>query len=222
MADVVIFGAGQIAEVGKAYLDRFGEDRVVGFTVDEGFLTQTEFKGLPVVAWERLEERFPPETVKLLGPLSYQNLNEFRRDRHRQGKARGYGFTRFIHPSTHNMAETVGDNCFILENCTLQPFARVGEGVIIWSGSHVGHHSVLEDFCFLSSQVGLASGVHIGSCSLIGGQVGIDNGVTIGAGSYVESRCMIRRDVPPDSVVRHPSDLPKPYSSARIRSMKFR
>ena len=222
MADVVVFGAGQLAEVAKAYLDRFGEDRVVGFTVDEGFLTQSEFQGLPVVAWERLEERFRPGSVKLLGPLSYQNLNEFRRDRHREGRARGYDFTRFIHPSTHNMAEMVGENCFILENCTLQPVVRLGEGVIIWSGSHVGHHAIVEDFCFLSSQVGLASGVHIGTCSLIGGQVGIDNGITIGAGSYIESRCMIRRDVPPNSVVRHPSDLPKPYSSARIKSMKFR
>ncbi|MER9581449.1 acetyltransferase [Mesorhizobium sp. M0276] len=222
MADVVIFGAGQLAEVAKAYLDRFGDDRVIGFTVDEAFLTQTEFKGLPVVAWERLEERFPPAIVKLLGPLSYQNLNEFRRDRHREGKARGYSFARFIHPSTHNMADTVGENCFILENCTLQPFVRLGEGTIMWSGSHVGHHTIIEDFCFVSSLVGLASGVRIGTCSFIGGQVGIDNGVTIGTSSYIETRCMIRRDVPPDSVVRHPSDLPKSYSSARIKSMKFR
>jgi sugar O-acyltransferase (sialic acid O-acetyltransferase NeuD family) len=222
MADVVIFGTGQIAEVAKAYLDRFGEDRVVGFTVDERFLKQTELNGVPVVAWERLEERFPPDTVKILGPLSYQKLNELRRDRHREGEARGYSFASFIHPSAHNMAEKVGSNCFILENCTLQPFVRIGDGVIIWSGSHVGHHTTIEDFCFVSSQVGLASGVHIGSCCLIGGQVGIDNGITIGAGSYIESRSMIRRDVPPNSVVRHASDLPKTYSSDRIKSMTFR
>ncbi|MBZ9993445.1 acetyltransferase [Mesorhizobium sp. BH1-1-4] len=222
MADVVIFGAGQLAEVAKAYFDKFSEDRVVGFTVDKGFLTQTEFKNLPVVAWEGLEERFPPGTVKLIGPLSYQRLNEFRRDRHREGRARGYDFARFIHPSAHNMAEMVGDNCFILENCTLQPFVRLGEGVIIWSNSHVGHHTTVDDFCFLSSQVGLASGVHIGTCCFIGGQVGVDNGITVGSGTYIESRAMIRRDLPPNSVVRHPFDLPKPYSSDRLKAMKFR
>jgi acetyltransferase-like isoleucine patch superfamily enzyme len=222
MADVIIFGAGQLAEVAKAYLDKYSTDRVVGFCVDESFLEQDTFHGLPVVAWERLENHFPPGAVKLLGPLSYQRLNDFRRDRHGEGRARGYSFASFIHPSTHNMAQTIGENCFILENCILQPFARIGAGVIIWSSTHVGHHAIVEDFCFLSSQIGLASGVRIGAGSLIGGQVGIDNGVTVGPGSYIESRAMIRRDVPPNAVVRHPFDLPKDYSSERVRAMKFR
>ena len=222
MADVVIFGAGQLAEVAKAYLDKFSEDRVVGFCVDERFLTQTAFHGLPVVAWERLEVSFSPDAVKLLGPLSYQRLNDFRRERHSEGRARGYRFASFIHPSTHNMAAAIGENCFILENCILQPFVRIGEGVIIWSGTHIGHHTVIEDFCFLSSQIGLASGVRIGAGSLIGGQVGIDNGISIGPGTYIESRAMIRRDVPANGVVRHAFDMPKEYSSLRLKSMKFR
>jgi acetyltransferase-like isoleucine patch superfamily enzyme len=222
MAEVVIFGVGQIAEVAKAYLDKFGGDRVVGFTVDQTFLTTTEFKGLPVVAWETLEKRFPPGSVKLLGPLSYQKLNELRRDRHLEGKERGYEFASFIHPSTHNMAESVGENCFILENCTLQPYVRIGRGVIIWSATHIGHHSAIEDFCFLSSLVGIASGVRIGSCSLIGGQVGVDNGVTVGPSAYIESRAMIRRNVPPRSVVRHPFDRPESYSSIKLKTRKLR
>jgi acetyltransferase-like isoleucine patch superfamily enzyme len=222
MADVVIFGVGQIAEIAKVYLDRFGEDRVVGFTVDEAFSTGPEFRGLPVVAWERLESRFPPGSVELLGPLSYQRLNEFRRDRHNEGKARGYAFASFIHPSTHNLAESVGENCFILENCTLQPCVRIGDGVMIWSASHIGHHSVVADFCFLSAQIGLASGVRIGEGCFIGGQAGIENGVTVGAASYIDARARIRRDVPPESVVRHPADSPKAYTTARLRHMKFR
>jgi acetyltransferase-like isoleucine patch superfamily enzyme len=222
MADVVVFGVGQMADVARVYLDRFGVDRIVGFTVDEAFVTEPEFRGLPVVAWERLESRFPPGSVKLLGPLSYQKLNEFRRDRHGEGKARGYNFASFIHPSTHNLAESIGENCFILENCTLQPFVRVGDGVIMWSASHIGHHSVIEDFCFLSSHIGMASGVYVGERCLIGGQVGIDNGLTIGAATYIESRAMIRRNLPPESVVRHPSDSPESYSSARLKNLKFR
>ena len=34
MSDIVVFGAGQIAEVAKVYIDAHGEDRIVGFTVD--------------------------------------------------------------------------------------------------------------------------------------------------------------------------------------------
>jgi len=222
MANIVIFGIGQIAEVAKVYIDRFSDDHVVGFTVDREFATVESFHGLPVVPWEDLETRFPPDAVRLLGPLSYQRLNDLRRERHAEGKARGYGFATFVHPSVHNLADTIGENCFILENCTLQPFVRIGDGVIIWSTSHIGHHCVIEDFCFLSSLVGLASGVRIGSGSMLGGQVGVDNGISVGANSYLESRVMLRRDVPSGSVVRHAYDTPEPYTSDRLKAMKFK
>ncbi|MGH1355289.1 MAG: acetyltransferase [Thalassovita sp.] len=221
MADIVIFGAGQLADVAKAYIDQFSEDRVVGFTVDADFLDQPQRHGLPVVAWETLEAAFPPDQVLLLGPLSYQRLNRFRRDRHLEAKARGYGFASFVHPSAHNLAQAVGDNCFVLENCVLQPYSVLGDGVMIWSGTHVGHHSVIGDFCFLSSLVGLASSVTIEPGCMIGGQVGVDNGVTIGAESYLQSRAMIRSNVPPGSVVRHLSDSPERYGSERLISRNF-
>lgn len=221
MADIVIFGAGQLADVAKAYLDRFSEDRVVGFTVDAAYLEHPQRHGLPVVAWETLEAVFPPDQVQLLGPLSYQRLNRLRRDRHIEARARGYDFTSFVHPSVHNMAEAVGTNCFVLENCVLQPYSVLGEGVMIWSGTHVGHHCKIGDFCFLSSLVGLASGVTVEPGCMIGGQVGVDNGLTIGAESYLQSRAMVRRNVPQGSVVRHLSDEPEQFGSERLISRRF-
>ncbi|MYM56260.1 acetyltransferase [Thalassovita mangrovi] len=222
MTDIVIFGAGQIAEVALAYIRRFGSDRVVGFTVDREYATQAEFHGLPVVPWDALETRFPPGEVKLLGPLSYQQLNGLRRDRHREGRARGYSFASFVHPSVHDMADHIGENCFILENTILQPFTRIGDGCVIWTAVHIGHHSTIGDHCFISSQVGISSGCTIGPGCLIGGQVGISNGVTIGADTYLETRCMIRRDLPPGSVVRHPDDRKEEYSSDRLKGMRFK
>lgn len=222
MADIVIFGTGQIAEVALAHIRAFSPDRVVGFTVDRAYMESPDFHGLPVVPWDALETRFPPDRVKLMGPLSYQKLNELRRDRHREGQARGYEFASFIHPSVHNMAEVVGENCFILENTILQPYSRIGDGCIIWTASHIGHHTTIGDHCFISSQVGIASGCNIGPRCLIGGQVGIDNNVTLGEEVYLESRSMIRRDLPAHSVVRHPQDLPQTYSSSRLKNMVFK
>lgn len=222
VSDVVIFGTGQIADVLSEYVERFGSERIVGYTVDRAYQAESHFRGLPVVAWEDLPAVFPPSSVRLLGPISYQGLNSLRRDRHLEAKSWGYQFANFIHPSVHLMADSVGENVIILENCTIQPRARLGDGVIIWSATHVGHHSVIGDFCFLSSQVGVSSGVSIGAGCVIGGQVGIDNGCIIGSDCYIESRAAIRRDVPPNSVVRHPYDRPERYSSERIRRMSFR
>src|SRR5258708_7583620 len=101
MADIVIFGAGQIAEVAKIYIDAHSEHRIIGFTVDAQFVKSDRFLNLPLVPWERLEQFFPPDRVELLGPLSYRRINEFRRDRYLEGKARHYRFASFIHPNSH-------------------------------------------------------------------------------------------------------------------------
>ncbi len=158
----------------------------------------------------------------MLGPLSYQRLNDFRRERHLEGKARGYEFASFIHPSTHNFANSVGENAFILEGCNLQPYCTIGIGAIIWSSVHVGHHCRIGDFVFLSSQVGLSSGVQVEDCCLVGGQVGVVNGINIGASTYIETGAMIRRNVPPHSVIRHPGDLPTGYDSDKLKSKRFK
>jgi sugar O-acyltransferase (sialic acid O-acetyltransferase NeuD family) len=222
MSDIVIFGAGQIAEVATAYIDRHGPDRVVGFTVDRSHAKSETLHGRPIIPWEDLERRFPPGSVKLLGPLSYQRLNDFRRERHLEGKSRGYGFASFIHPQSHVYAEAIGENCFILENNVIQPFARIGDGVIIWSGSHIGHHAVVEDFCFLSSQVGLGGGAHIGAGSFLAGKAGVESGVAIGAACFIGTGAIVRKALPDGSVMPGPDFPVAPYPSARLKRLRFR
>lgn len=201
LADIVVFGAGQIAEVAKVYIDRHGPDRIVGFTVDREYVKEDTFHGLPVVEWERLEARFPPDQVKLLGPLSFRRMNEFRRDRHQEGLSRGYSFTSFIHPDSYIYTDDIGTNCFILENNVIQPFVKIGTGVMMWSGNHVGHHVTIGDYCFLASHVGIAGASVIGERCYLAGKAGIEMGVTIGAGSYLGSATLTRKDLPEASVV---------------------
>ena len=47
----------------------------------------------------------------------------------------------------------MGDNCFIFEDNTVQPFVTLGNNLVLWSGNHIGHHSTLRDHCFISSHV---------------------------------------------------------------------
>ncbi len=206
MADVVLFGAGQIAEVAKAYIDEYSDHRIVGFTVDDGFRHGETFAGLPLVAWESLEERFPPDAVQLLGPLSYRSMNGLRRDRHAEGKARGYSFASFIHPQSHIQAAGVGENSFILEANVIQPFVTIGQGAMIWSGNFIGHHTVIGDYCFFASQIGIGSNVRIGEGTFVGGGVGVAPDITIGDGCLLALRATVHHDVPAESVVHGPPD----------------
>jgi len=218
MADIVIFGAGQIAEVAKAYIDAHSDHRIVGFTVDAQFAQSDRFLGLPLVAWERLEEFFPPGQVELLGPLSYRLMNEFRRDRYLEGKARNYQFASYIHPHSHIYTTDIGENCFILEANVIQPFVKIGNDVIIWSGNHIGHHSIIGDHCFITSQVGIAGAARIGERCFLGGKVGIRDGVTVGDACFLGIGVRVMKNLEPGSVVgRSVTDKVMKYSSSRIR-----
>ena len=219
MADIVLFGAGQIAEVAKVYIERHSRDRIVGFTVDREYLGSTGLDGLPVVAWEDLQTAFPPGAVKLLGPLSFRRMNEFRRDRYLEGLRRGYSFTSFIHPASHIYTEDIGENCFILENNVIQPFVKIGNAVMIWSNNHIGHHCIIEDYCFLASHVGIAGASVIGERCYLAGKCGIEMGITIGPGSYLGSATLIRKDLPESSVVPATAARVAPYSADRLKRL---
>jgi UDP-3-O-[3-hydroxymyristoyl] glucosamine N-acyltransferase len=157
-----------------------------------------------------------------LGPLSYARLNDLRRDRHLEGKARGYTFTSFVHPSAHVYTDQIGENCMILEGNVIQPFARIGAGVIMWSGNHVGHHAVLGDHCFLSSQVGLGGGVRIGARCFLAGKVGVETGVEIGEACYLDTGVIVKKDLPAETVVRRKNDRIAHLSSLRLKRLRFR
>lgn len=217
MTDIVLFGAGQIADVARVYIDAHGPDRIVAFTVDDAFRTGDTFAGRPQVSWEDLERTFPPDRVKLLGPLSFRKLNAFRKTRFEEGKARGYGFASFVHPSCHVYTDRIGENCFILDNNTLQPFVEIGDNVILWSNNHIGHHSRIGAHCFLSSHIGISSNVSLGEECFLAGKASVDYGRTVGARSYLGPAAVVLADLPPDSVVQGVASPVARYSSQRLK-----
>lgn len=221
MADVVIFGAGMAAQVAHTFLERDSDHRVVGFTVDAAHATSDRFEGLPLIAWERLEEAFPPTQVQLFGPFSHRRLNEFRRDRYLEGKARGYGFVSFIHPKCVVYAKEIGEHCFILPGTVIEPHSIIGDNVIIWGGSYVSHHCVLGDHCFLSGCTGIGAATRVGERCFVGAMVGTLPGLTIGDGSFLSAGCaFISTDVPPGSIVRRAAKVDvAQVPAARIRHL---
>ena len=207
MSDIVIFGASEGAQVVHTYLKRYSDDRVVGFTVDAAYATSKRYDGLPLVPWERLDEVFPPTQVKLLGPISYRRLNEFRRDRFLEGKARGYNFASFIHPSCVIDASEVGEHCFILAGTVIEPYTTIGNNAAIWGRTYIGHHSVIADHCFISGEVVIGATTRLGERCFLGIRSGTTPGTTIGDGCFVSAGAFVTKSIPPGSVVRRADQL---------------
>ncbi len=79
----------------------------------------------------------------------------------------------------------IGENCFILENNTVQPFVEIGNNVILWSGNHIGHHSVIKDHVMFTSHVVLSGHCVVESYCTLGVNSTIRDGITISEGTFV-------------------------------------
>ena len=192
---------------------------VVAFTVDEEFSDADTHDGLPVLSWRTLEAVAPPHAIRLFCPISYRKVNEVRKAKYLEGKARGYHFISFVHESCVNNAQSIGENCFILENNVLQPFTRVGDNVVLWSGNHIGHHSTIGDHCFFASHVVVSGGVRIGPRCFIGVNATIGDNRALGEGVVVGAGSLVLSDVPDEGVIAaHGTDISN-VPSSRLRGL---
>lgn len=203
--DIVLFGVGQFSAVVSEYLRSFAhEDRIVGYTVDREYLNGETFNGLPVCAWEDIEQRFAPDQVQLFGPISYRNGNRFRRDRFLEARARGYRHYRFVHPASHVHTTEIGSNVLILEGNSVQYFASIGDNCVLWSNNHVGHHTRIGDHCFLTGHVGIGGNTTVGEGVFFAGRSGAIDNLVIGDWSLLSPNAVATADMPPDSILAGP------------------
>jgi sugar O-acyltransferase (sialic acid O-acetyltransferase NeuD family) len=187
VADIVIFGNRDLAELAHFYLTHDSPHRVVAFCVHQAYLPpEGLFQGLPVVAYETLEAQYPPDSVSAFAPLTHQGMGKLRREVYHGLKDKGYTLINYISSkATTFPGLSLGDNCFILENNTVQPFVTLGSNVVLWSGNHIGHHSRLGDHVFFTSQAVLSGHCQVGDNCFVGVNASIRDGLTLAEGTLV-------------------------------------
>ena len=195
MKKLIIFGTGDIAKLAHYYFSCDSEYEVTGFTVDKEYMTADAFLGLPVVDFEEIVDCCPPATHKMFIALSYAKMNRVRAQKYFKAKEMGYELATYVSSRcTFLTDKPVGDNCFILEDNTIQPFVEIGNNVTLWSGNHIGHDSVIEDHCFLASHIVVSGNVRIDQYCFIGVNATLRNSITIARETLVGAGAIIMKD----------------------------
>ncbi len=191
--EVVVFGVKDTAELAWWYLSNDSEYRVVAFTVHKNYLSESSFHGLPVVPFEELVEHYPPSEYLLFAPMTGIRMNSLRKEVYLQGKKMGYTYISYISSKATLCGNEIGENCFILEDNTVQPFTTIGNNVVLWSGNHIGHHGKIEDHVFFTSHVVLSGHCHVKECAWLGVNATIRDYTTIGAGSLIAMGSLVTK-----------------------------
>lgn len=189
---IVIFGTGDIAQIANYYFDIDSKYEVVAFTVDKDYCKENVYENKPLIPFENIINLYSPAEYKMFIALSYAQMNKLREKKYHEAKAKGYTLVSYISSKCSYLSQfACGDNCFIFEDNTIQPFVQIKDNVTLWSGNHIGHHSVIESHNFISSHVIVSGHCHIepncfiGVNSTLGHQVKIAKETLVGAGSII-------------------------------------
>ena len=199
--DIIIFGIEKMAQLAHFYFNIDSKYNVVAFTVDSKYITENTFIGLPVVPFEDIENSYPPERYKMFIAIGYKKLNSLRKEKYYAAKQKGYTLASYFSSKNNWWGDTqYGDNCFIFENQVFQPFVKIGNNVIIWSGNHFGHDVEIGDHSFIASHVVASGYVKIGNSCFIGINASLRDEVTIGDESIIGAGAVINNNVKEKSV----------------------
>jgi sugar O-acyltransferase (sialic acid O-acetyltransferase NeuD family) len=220
MEKVIIFGVGDISDIAHFYLSQDTQYEVVAFTMDKEYIKEEFFRDLPVVAFDNLEDLYSIEEYRLFIPLSYTKVNKLREQKFLEAKEKGYKLISYISPNATVASNAkIGENCFIFENNTIQPFTTIEDNCILWSGNHIGHHSIIKAHCFIASHVVISGGVEVGENTFIGVNATLRDHVTIGSSNIIGAGVLILRDTEDNKVYMATETQVSRVPSNRLRGM---
>ena len=201
MSRIVIFGAGKIADQAYFYLTNDSPHQIAAFTVDGQYINEQKKLALPLVPFEEVQDRYPAGDFQMFIAVGYQDLNRFRARKYQEAKEKGYELISYVSSRAANVGQVeVGDNCFVLEFAVIQPCAKVGNDVFIWSANHIGHHASVGDHCYIAGNAMISGKTAIEPYCFIGVSATIGHEITIGRESFIGAGSLITKSVEARSV----------------------
>lgn len=194
---LVLFGDSAFAEIAYEYFTHDSDYEVVAFTVNQEYLKKNNLFGLPIVPFEEVDKLFSPDQHAMHIALVYNQLNRVRIRIYEEAKQKGYALANYVSSRSfvwHNV--TMGDNVFIFEDNTIQPFVKMGSNIVLWSGNHIGHHSIIDSHNFISSHVVISGFCSVGESCFLGVNATIGNNVNIGKDCFVGAGVLITKNIP--------------------------
>jgi sugar O-acyltransferase (sialic acid O-acetyltransferase NeuD family) len=201
--NLIIIGDSLFAEIAYEYFTYDSDYDVVGFAVERAYMKRNELFGLPIIAYEDLEQHFEPSTHSFYAALVYSQLNRLRTRFFETSRSRGYSPASYISSKTflwRNVA--LGEHCFICEDNTIQPFTKIEDNCVLWSGNHIGHHNIIRKNCFISSQVVISGICDIGENCFFGVNSTVGNNVDIGADCLIGAGATVTKSIPENTLIK--------------------
>lgn len=212
--EVVVVGIGETAEMVYEYFTVDSPYKVVAFAAQGKYLEQcgkvnAEMFGLPIMAVEDLTKKYSPQHYKVFVAMASGRMNHDRADMYEFMCRAGYDLVSYVSSRAFiGVDVTIGKNCLIMENCCIQRKVKIGNDVLIWSGSNIAHRSVVKDHVFFAPTVAVAGCSEIGEYTFLGVNSCVADRVKVAENCFLDGGVYISRDTKPYEFFRHERAVP--------------
>ncbi len=156
-------------------------------------------------------------------PISFKKMNHLRAARYDTAKQKGYELVSYVSSRATTWPDfECGDNCFIFEDNTVQPFVTLGNDIVMWSGNHIGHHSVIKDHVTITSHVVISGSCVIEPFCFFGVNSTIRDETCIARETLVGAGVIILKDTQEFEVYKSVAAEPAGFRSDQIRSLSHK
>jgi len=217
---VVLFGVGQVASRTYWYLTYDSPYEVAAFTVDPEYIKEDKLFGLPVIPFNNIESICPPNKYKMFLSISFTGMNKLRAEKYYQAKAKGYTLVNYTSSKATTWPDLViGDNCLIQTNCTIEPFAEIGNDVTLGVSTLVSHNAVIKDHCSIVHHAVVLGNVIVEPYCIIGANATIRDHVTIARECMIGAGALILEDTIEKGVYKGNPAVLLPITSDKLKSI---
>lgn len=198
---LVIFGGASFAVSVAADLAQDGEFEPVAFTVDRGHRVIADPGGRPVVTFDEVADRFPPDRNQMLVALGGHRMMRTRAERCDEARAIGYRLAGWVSSRATVWSDLdVGPNTLVFPGSVVSPFVRLGEDVFIRSNVVVSHHVTVDDHTTIAHGAVLGGGAVVGRHCWIGLGAVVRDGVRVAEGCLIGAGAVVVADTEPDGI----------------------
>jgi UDP-3-O-[3-hydroxymyristoyl] glucosamine N-acyltransferase len=156
-------------------------------------------------------------------PISFKKMNHLRAAKYEDAKSRGYELISYVSSRATTFPDfNCGDNCFIFEDNTIQPFVVIGNDVVMWSGNHIGHHTVIGDHVMITGHVVISGACTVEPFTFFGANATVRDETVIAHDTLVGMGSVIARDTKEFEIYRADGTRPAAVRSNRLRSISHK
>lgn len=218
MENIVIYGETAFAERIYSYIKLENAANVLSFTNAKAFKEKDSIQGIPVTAFEELNEKFKGVSFSILIAIGYVQMNNIRQKIYKECKEAGHRIATYVSKTATLYSDDIGEGCIIMPNVYIGPSCTIGKGNIIASCTCLSHDNEVGNFNFISSNAVFGGHSIVCDNCFIGLGCVIRDGITINDYSLIGSATNLLTSTDPEGVyIGNPSRKLKENKSLNSR-----